>query len=251
MTDSLLEVLGCRRGVVCAVGAGGKKTTLYRIAGAHPGRVGLTSTVFLAPFPASLDAQQVIAPQDLLVDRVSETAQRSRMVAFAHPSTKEGRLGGLSREEIATIQQRADFDVLLIKADGARMRFIKAPAEDEPVLPAHVDTVLYLLSARAFGAALDEKIAHRIELLERVTGARRGHALKTQHIARLLTSPDGALRSIGEARIVPIINMVDTPAALDLARETALAALSLTQRFSTVVLASMRLSDPIIDVISN
>ncbi|HLF58295.1 MAG TPA: hypothetical protein VI732_01570 [Alphaproteobacteria bacterium] len=31
MTDRLLDVLQARRGMVCAVGAGGKKTTLYRL----------------------------------------------------------------------------------------------------------------------------------------------------------------------------------------------------------------------------
>src|SRR5688500_16154461 len=174
MADRFLDVLGCHRGVVCAVGAGGKKTTLYCIAGHHPGRIGITSTVFLAPFPASLNAQQVIAPGDSVVSRVIETAAHTRVLAFAHPSTKEGRLGGLSGDEIVRIQGQADFDLLLIKADGARMRFIKAPAEDEPVLPPHVDTVLYLVSAKALGATLDERIAHRIDRLEAVSGARRG-----------------------------------------------------------------------------
>ena len=249
MTDRLLDALGCRRGIVCAVGAGGKKTTLYRIAASHAGRIGITSTVFLAPFPTTLDARQVIAAGDSLVDRVVETAQQARVVAFAHSSTKEGRLGGLAPDEIARIQERTRFDVLLVKADGARMRFIKAPADDEPVLPSHVDTVLYLVSARALGATLDERIAHRIERLEAITGARRGDILEPVHVGRLLSSPEGALRGIGTARLIPVINMVDDPTALERARETARIALSLTTRFTAVVLASMRLPDPVIDVV--
>ena len=42
----LLDLLAARTGLVCAVGAGGKKSTLYRLAEAHrlagTGRVGLT-----------------------------------------------------------------------------------------------------------------------------------------------------------------------------------------------------------------
>ena len=53
----LLDALGARRGMVCAVGAGGKKSTLYRLAEAHRAvgspSVALTTTVMAAPPPAA------------------------------------------------------------------------------------------------------------------------------------------------------------------------------------------------------
>ena len=42
--ESLLDLLGARSGIVCAVGAGGKKTVLQHLAAAHPGRVAMTAT---------------------------------------------------------------------------------------------------------------------------------------------------------------------------------------------------------------
>ncbi len=39
---SLLDLLDARAGIVCAVGAGGKKSLLRHLATAHPGRVAIT-----------------------------------------------------------------------------------------------------------------------------------------------------------------------------------------------------------------
>ena len=44
--DSLLDLLEARSGIVCAVGAGGKKSLLQHLATTHPGRVAITATVF-------------------------------------------------------------------------------------------------------------------------------------------------------------------------------------------------------------
>ncbi len=49
--DEILDLFQARRGVICAVGAGGKKSTLYNLVARHPGRVALTATVFTAHFP--------------------------------------------------------------------------------------------------------------------------------------------------------------------------------------------------------
>ena len=43
--DDFVDLLDARSGIVCAVGAGGKKTTLYALARRHPGRIALTTTV--------------------------------------------------------------------------------------------------------------------------------------------------------------------------------------------------------------
>jgi hypothetical protein len=61
--QELIEVLDARSGMVCLVGAGGKKTTLYRLASIHPGRIGVTSTVAIPPFPETLEAYKVIAQE--------------------------------------------------------------------------------------------------------------------------------------------------------------------------------------------
>ena len=80
----LLEALGARRGILAAVGAGGKKTSLYQIFAAHPGRVALTTTTFITSFGPELGAEILVAPEDELEEKVR--ASRGRKVAYATPS---------------------------------------------------------------------------------------------------------------------------------------------------------------------
>ena len=147
-------MLAARRGLVCVVGAGGKKTTLHRLVEAHlaagTARIGLTCTVAMAPPPAWL-GEPVIATGAELGRALDQTGRDRRLVVYAEPSPKPGRIGGVPPEVLARLHDEGRFEVTLIKADGARMRWIKAPAMGEPVLPPGVATVLPLVSAKVFG----------------------------------------------------------------------------------------------------
>ena len=178
----LLDLLAARRGLVAAVGAGGKKSTLYRLAEAHrligSARVGLTCTVsWGAPPDGLVDARLVAAPERLAAE-LPALAQRHRLLAYAQPSPKPGRLGGLPGALIGQLHDAGDFTVTLVKADGARMRWIKAPRDDEPVLPAGVATVLPVVSIRALGRPLEPTIAHRHRAGRRDHRRRPGRAAR-------------------------------------------------------------------------
>lgn len=249
---SLIEALCAERGVICVVGAGGKKSTLYRLAAAHDGRIGITSTVVISPFPDSLQAVHVIADDDSIAAAVVEAAAAERTVAFALPPAKRERLGGVSCSQVMRIHAAARFDVTLIKSDGARGRLIKAPGPNEPVIPNGARTIIPVVSAHAIGRPLSERIAHRVERISAITGACPGDRITSEHVARLLASEQGALKNTGGATVVPVINMVDDARLEVLARQTAERALALCGgRFNRVVLASMRRADPVIDIIDH
>jgi probable selenium-dependent hydroxylase accessory protein YqeC len=246
----LVDVLAARSGIVCAVGAGGKKTTLYHLGSTHPGRVGLTTTVPHAPFSRALGARVVIAEPEAIVTAVVEAASSARLVAFALPPVKRARYGGLPPGLIVEIQRAAAFDVVYVKGDGARMRWIKAPADGEPVIPDATRTVLPIVSARAIGAPLSDEVAHRPERLAQVTGARPGEPITPVHVARLLAHERGSLKDIGDATVVPVINMVDDAERETAALEAARIALELTDRFDRVALTSNARSDRRVRVVT-
>lgn len=250
---ALLDLLAAHHGLVCVVGAGGKKTTLYRLVEAHlasgSSRLGLTCTVAMAPPPPALGAP-VIAEAASLARALAEHGRNPPVLVYAQPSAKPGRIGGVPPADLARLHAEGGFDVTLIKADGARMRWIKAPAPGEPVLPPGVTTVLPLVSAKIFGQPLTAAVAHRPERVAVVTGAAPGEPLTPEHVARLLTSEQGALQGVGSATVVPIINMVDDQARLAVAREAARRALERSGRFARVVLTRMAATAPVIEVIS-
>ena len=250
---TLLDLLTARRGLVCAVGAGGKKTTLYRLVEAHlatrTARIGLTCTVAMAPPPAWL-GRPVIAEPSSLARAFDDLGRDRSLVVYAQPSLKPGRVGGVPPDALARLHDEGDFEVTLVKADGARMRWIKAPAAGEPVLPAGVTTVLALVSAKVFGQPLTEAVAHRPERVAAATGARPGDLLTPDHVARLLTSERGALQGVGSAAVVAIINMVDDGARREAARAAARQTVATSNRLTRVVLTSMTATDPLIEVIT-
>ena len=245
----LLDALEARRGLVCFVGAGGKKTTFYRLAAAHPGRVGVTATVHIPFFPKSLDAHALIAGEDTLLPEVLAASERHDKLVFACPSEKRGRYAGLAASLVTALHARAGFDLTLVKADGARSRWIKAPNESEPRIPPGADTVVCVVSAQAIGQPLSDRIAHRMDRIEALSGARAGEPIAPLHVARLLASEEGGLRGVATARVIPVINMVDDEEHRGLARQAAEHALAATNRFDRVVLTSMRRDPPVVDVL--
>lgn len=223
---------------------------MFRLAKECRGRAGITATSHIEYFPRSLAATKYIDTEDALLNKVRDDTT-SRVIAFAQPSERKGRRAGISLELVQTFKDEGRFDLLLIKADGARGRLVKAPAVHEPPLPDCVNTVIPVVSAKVIGQKLSEKNAHRPELITKVTGVKEHGIIKPVHIARLLAAPDGALKNTGSAQVIPLINMVDNGELEQLAREAAIAALSLTDRFACIVLAAMRNDNPVIDIIKN
>jgi probable selenium-dependent hydroxylase accessory protein YqeC len=222
-------------GVICFVGAGGKKTTLYAISRQYHGRVALTSTSHMFKY------------DDRFVDRVIEgyngtwvDDEQSRVVAFAGQTDTPNRVGGLKVDHIEEIWRSRKFGLLLIKADGARSLLVKAPAPYEPLIPSFANLVVPIASAQILGKPLTKDIAHRPELLAKIMGIDIGEKILPIHLALLLSSEMGSLKNVGNARVCPILNMVDDGRILALAIDAAHIALELTARFDQIILAEMR-----------
>lgn len=250
MSRALLDALGADRGIVSIVGAGGKKTTLYALAGAHPGVVGVTCTVFMAKFSRRLGGHEIVSAVPDLSQEIARAAGNYRVIAWARPSDKPGRVGGVGPEEVLKCHQAGGFDLTLVKADGARMRAIKAPDPDEPVLATGSGRIVPVVSAAAIGARLDDTIAHRPERVAAVTGLEPGAAITAEAVGRLLASENGALKDAGDAAVVPVINAVDDDERRHLAEQAACFALDATDRFDRVVLTSHKdRAEPLVAVI--
>ncbi|MGI9492901.1 MAG: selenium cofactor biosynthesis protein YqeC [Geminicoccaceae bacterium] len=252
--QTFIDALEARRGIVAVVGAGGKKSTLHRLIEAHRAigtkRFAVTTTVKMAPAPASQNMQMLTGDADEVLETVRADRASEASILIAAPSITANRLSGMPPDVIQKIHSEGRFDVTLVKADGARMRWIKAPNDDEPLLPSGVTTILPIVSARVLGQPLSARIAYRPEKLAAVIDETMETQLTPRHLARLLVSDHGALHRVGNARVVPVINMVDEPEMLDLARKAATAALAATDRYQRIVLASMSAMSPLIEIIT-
>ena len=217
----LLDALGARHGIICLVGAGGKKTSMVRLAARHPGHVALTATTRV-PFRLTRNSVDLISlPEDLDTGAGAARLAGSRVVGYAGSRTRNYRLAGADPATIAALHDAAEFDVTYVKADGARTRHAKAHKPGEPSLVPGTVTILLFASVHAIGRAIDEETVHRPELFATIAGAHMGDTISPGHLAAVLSHQAQALRDACRANVIPVINMADDGPLLDRARETA------------------------------
>ncbi|MGH2496800.1 MAG: selenium cofactor biosynthesis protein YqeC [Ktedonobacteraceae bacterium] len=186
--------------LISLVGAGGKTTTMYTLARelAHKGKrvITTTTTQIFAPTPDETEKLIVEAETSMLLNKVKAAWEHHRRVTVATSINDRGKLMSLPPDMPAQLLQAGGADAVIIEADGARHRMIKAPADYEPVVPPQTNVALLLMSAGAINQPLSEEIAHRPERIAAVTGINPGDTLTPGVIARLMTSEQGALKGI-------------------------------------------------------
>ncbi|WP_134671567.1 selenium cofactor biosynthesis protein YqeC [Halorussus marinus] len=250
----VLTALRADSGVVCAVGAGGKKTTLYALADRAADRRDGTLPVVTATVRIP-----IFDPQ---VDRVEVTEDPAAAVEAAASAGDTGPLGVVPEREgsdryrgydPSVVGEVADVDgvgPVLVKADGARTRLFKAPGDREPQLPTCADTVVPIASARAVGKPLADDHVHRPERVAELTGLRPGDRIRADDVASVLASRRGGLSGVPDgATPVPLVNMVDDESLRAVGEEIAAGVLDRTDAVSRVVLARMNAPDPVVDVV--
>lgn len=210
----IVEALSVR-GLTCAVGAGGKKTTLYALGNALD-RAVVTATVRIPIFDPHV--ARVVLTDDP-VGAVEGTEQWP--IGVVPEREGDDRYRGYDREAVAALAARVDYPVL-VKADGARMREFKAPGEREPRLPKTADTVVPIASVHAVGQSLDGEVVHRPERVATLAGIDPGDEITPEVIARVLASPEGGLKDVPEeTTAIPLLNKVDDASDERIAREIA------------------------------
>lgn len=240
-TPPLPDALNARSGVVCAVGAGGKKTTLYRL-GNSLDRAVVTATVRIPIF------DEEVARVAVTADPAFELETNDAWPLGLVPDRdREDRYSGYDPGAIETITSYAPGPVL-VKADGARTRLLKAPNEKEPQLPAAADTVLAIASVKAVGRPLEAPHVHRPELVSDITGREVGEPIEPGDIATVLASDVGGCKDVPEeATTIGHLNMVDTEEEIKIAQKIA-SNLVDAGSIDRVVLTRMTHDDPVMAV---
>lgn len=234
----LLRALGITQGIVAVVGAGGKKSLMYAIAAETPGRVAWTSTVY-TPRPPRWTGMQVNVDSPVELVRQAGIESEARVRAFLSPAAKTGRMAGLATEQVEALHAAGEFDLTLVKADGARMRGVKAPKPGEPVLPRSTAKVLVVVSAAVLGQPLDERIAHRPERIAEIAGLAIGQPIGPEHFARLYSAEHGLLQGTTPFDVCAVINQVDDDRRRRSAEAAATAMLAANPTLDRVVLTCL------------
>ncbi len=195
--------------VIALVGAGGKTSLAWRITRqmlARGARVVFTTTTHcLMPAEGAFDLNVIEPRMDRAIDGLSRRPWRSAFAAAAIVGPFEGERAGWMPTQPRKARGFAPADIaalialdarMVVEADGAQGRWIKAPADHEPAIPPCADVVICVAGIDAIGQALDAAIAHRPEVISDLTGLPMGDAISEATIARLLTAENGGRKSI-------------------------------------------------------
>ncbi|MBI2911110.1 MAG: putative selenium-dependent hydroxylase accessory protein YqeC, partial [Chloroflexi bacterium] len=206
-----------------------------------------TTTKIYPPLPDQVDWAIADEDDDLRLTHVSGMLRRHAVVAALSGPGPEGKMNGVSPAWVERAATEAGADCVLVEADGAARRPIKAPARHEPVIPICATVVVAVIGLDALGAPLDAEHAHRPDRIAALTGLVPGEPLTAEAIALLATHPEGLAKGAPSgARLEYVLNKVDGPQEVSRARVLALALCRAGA--PRVVLARAEHADPVQEV---
>ncbi len=239
----LSEMLPLQSGMIVAlVGAGGKTTTMFRLAAeltARGKRVITTTTTHIGtPKAGQTGLLLLTGEHKRWREAAAEGLANHQHITVAAATTAEGKLQGIAPEWADDLRALPGVSAVLVEADGAKGRLIKAPAAHEPVIPASTGLVLLLMSAEALGQPLSDTIAHRPEQISAVTGLVLGETITSPALAALATSDDGLLKGCPPTAKAILVLTHASPPLLEAAQATARLALA-SGRLAGVLLCTL------------
>jgi probable selenium-dependent hydroxylase accessory protein YqeC len=240
--------------IIALTGGGGKTALLFALAKElrNKGLRVITTTTTKIFEPAREQAPFLVieADQGKVMASVEEGLLRNGHVTFAAHRFPEGKIGGVDPQFIQKMAQALPVDHIIVEADGAKRLPLKAPGENEPVIPSAATLVIPIVGIDALGKALNEETAFRPELIAELTGVQLGDPVTAELIATLMVHPQGLCKGVPSgARIVPFINKVETTGGLHGAREIAQEVLEKGSQIERVVLSRLFSHYPIVEII--
>jgi probable selenium-dependent hydroxylase accessory protein YqeC len=246
--------LGTRE-MISLVGAGGKTTLMFRLAKelVCKGKKVITTTTTKIMEPSREESPSLVIDSE---DEKIKAFVGRHLSQFHHITIARERLGskklrGVSPELITALWHSGQMDYLIVEADGAAGRPVKAPREGEPVIPRETTLVVALLGVDGVGLDLREENIFRPEQVSRLTGLLPGSPMTDEAMAVLLTHPDGIFKGAPlSSRVVVCLNKVDVVNGIEKGKRVAQRVLDQRHhQIERIVLGQLRRDPPVAEVL--
>jgi len=239
---------------VAFTGAGGKTAALRRLAQelTPDTPLLLTTTTRLGKEQNSLAAQHLVLTGDQPLPDLAAALERHRSVLVTGELLEaEGKWSAPAGAHFPALRQAAQQAgaVLLVEADGARGRSLKAPAEHEPAVPDFAELVVPVAGLDVLGQPIDSAAVHRPERVSELLGLPMQERLLPEHLARVLASAKGGLKNVPRrASVRVLLNKCDDGPRLADGRTIAEQLLAPGGSIQAVILASLEADPPVREV---
>ena len=195
-------------GITAIVGAGGKTTVLERLVAYGHGAnlpVAVSTT-------AEADGERLAEIEDLDIICTNnreegeafciEKMNAHRVPAWFSSVSEEGIYKGIDADTLEWLRVRHPEWYIIVEADGAHHKWLKAPLPEEAPIPQDCDTLIGVVNLQMLGSSItDERVAGAEQaalIMNRPTGAIVTPAL----LAKLLTHPRGLFRTSASRRVL-------------------------------------------------
>jgi probable selenium-dependent hydroxylase accessory protein YqeC len=199
MTSFHEELLLQGGGVISLVGGGGKTTLMFRLAAelALIEETVLTTTTTKIFEPTEEQSAHVIVsedPEEVLRNSATFLCHTAHITAARERLVSKGKLAGFEPSTIDFFMKKGGFKWILVEADGAFRKPIKAPAEHEPVIPECSRCVIAVVGLDAIGKPIDDRWVFRPQFYSRVTGASLGSPVTERSVASVILADRGLMK---------------------------------------------------------
>ncbi|RJR26570.1 MAG: putative selenium-dependent hydroxylase accessory protein YqeC [Desulfobacteraceae bacterium] len=219
--SSLSEALSLGpRSHVALVGAGGKTTLMRFLAEELIGRnmkVAATTTTKVHWDEAGLYECLLLLKDEQAPERILTRCLSARRSIFVGSGLlSSGKIQGISPVEADRLFSRDDVDHLIVEADGASRRPLKAPAEHEPVIPASATLVVALMGCEVLGRPSGPDYVFRQDIFSGITGIKNGDILSAEALKVIFLDPRGLFKGSPDgAGKVAFLNKTDLAGRMD------------------------------------
>jgi probable selenium-dependent hydroxylase accessory protein YqeC len=256
MSMTIEDALDIKSGeVISLVGGGGKTTIMFKLAGElsrhHKCVITTTTTKIFEPSSSETQLVLVEADEQKLMKSLLRNMDDYHIITLARERLALEKLGGISTDLIAKLAQLETIYSVVVEADGAAHRPLKAPNATEPIIPNTTSTIIAVMGIDGFGCKLNDKTVFRAEIAAGLLGMSMNEKLTPEAIAVLITHPSGITKGSPEnARIIPFINKADLDPNLIHSNEIAKKILAAGHpRIGQVIIGQAQLPDPVLQVI--
>jgi probable selenium-dependent hydroxylase accessory protein YqeC len=213
---SLKEAFGIQQGeVVSLVGAGGKTMLMATLAKELAvGETSVITTTTTKILEWQAPSEKLIIEDDVnrMLELTANALQQHQHITLSSrrlPDIKK--LDSVSPQTIDKLAELTLVDYIIVEADGAGRKSLKAPNATEPVIPPSTTLVIAVVGIDALNKKLNWENVFRPELVSKLTGLAIGETVTTNAVATLIVHDEGIAKgSPKTARIIPFINKVDT-----------------------------------------
>jgi probable selenium-dependent hydroxylase accessory protein YqeC len=211
------------REVISLVGGGGKTTLMFalgiELSSERKGILLTTTTKIWEPAPSPSFALFLSENFSEMKKWAVDNLQKYSYLVIAQKKLADGKLQGIVPQWVEELDSLPGVSFVVVEADGAAGRSLKAPREGEPVVPLNTSLLIPVVGIDALGCPLEEKHVFRSEIAARVLNMALGSTVTEPMIARLIEEIIKG-RPPNE-RVIPFINKVDLPGGMEKARRLA------------------------------